>query len=172
MGKVLEVIFDYACPFCYRIHDYLEEQHRIYPDLQFKAVPCEAHPRPELYGKYSDLCVMGMYFCEEHGIDLLTYHQAIYKAIYIYQINYENAKELVGGIKSILKGDEALAQEFVEALTEGRYKEQVLSNNRYAWVDLDLPAVPSLLMEGKLLKAVPGYGITRKQIKSFLDSVS
>lgn len=169
MEKVLEVIFDYACPFCYRIHNDLKELHRMYPYIQIKAIPCEAHPRPEQYGKYSDLCVMGMYFCEEHKINVWKYHDAIYKAIFIDKIDYDNVRELAKGLKSIFDGDEEMYQDFIKSLTEGHYQEQVLRNNRYAWEELGLPAVPSLCFEGKVIKAVPGVGITGKQIRAFVQ---
>lgn len=81
MKMSLEIIFDYACPYCYQAHLYLKEIHEEYPELQMVFTPCEAHPRPERWGNHSDLALKGMHYCLDHGIDIWAYHNRIYPGI-------------------------------------------------------------------------------------------
>ena len=60
--RALEVYFDYACPYCYKGHEYLVELLPLHPDIEVVWRPCEAHPRPERYGMHSDLCIQGLFY--------------------------------------------------------------------------------------------------------------
>ncbi len=165
MERVLEVIFDYACPYCYKNYTYLKELRKEYPDVQIRFVPCEAHPRPESYGMHSDLCVMGMYYCLEHEIDIWQYHDLIYKAFFVDKKDVENMDELSEYVSEIVD-----VNDFKAALKEGTYQRKVLKNNSYAWEQLDLPAVPSFAMNDRILYAVPDVGVTRQQLLMFLGN--
>ncbi len=165
MEKTLEVIFDYACPYCYKAHSHIKELSKEIPNLRIQFTPCEAHPRPEHYGPHSDLCIMGMYYCLDNNIDILQYHELIYKAIFVDKINIENASELSAYI-SKLTDKEA----FKKALSEGLYQKKAEQNNHYAWEQLNLPAVPSFSINNKLLYATPDVGVTKRQIKDLLSS--
>jgi predicted DsbA family dithiol-disulfide isomerase len=164
--KVLEVLFDYVCPYCYKIHADLKEIREQYPGLRMRFVPCEAHPRPEQYGMHSDLCVMGMYYCMESGADVWQYHDLIYDAIFVHHINVEDIGALSAYMGELLDEDECK-----KALTEPAYRDKVTQNNRYAWGQLGLAAVPSLCAGRSVLRAVPGVGITREQIRDFVRSL-
>ncbi|MDR1669694.1 MAG: DsbA family protein, partial [Oscillospiraceae bacterium] len=48
--RKLEVFFDYACPYCRRGHEDLTALLPKHPDIEVVWRPCEAHPRPEVYG--------------------------------------------------------------------------------------------------------------------------
>lgn len=163
MEKTLEAIFDYACPYCYRAHPYLKELKEEYPDMQILFCPCEAHPRPDRYGIHSNLCIMGMFYCMDHDIDVWQYHDLIYKAIFVDKINVEDINTLSGYVKEI--ADE---QDFMQALMEETYKRRLLQNNLYAWEQLDLPAVPSFRMDSRILYAVEDVGVSKEKLWDFL----
>ncbi len=163
MERVLEVIFDYACPYCYKAHAYLKELRKAYPELQVRFVPCEAHPRPEHYGMHSDLCVMGMFYCQEHDIDVWQYHDLIYKAFFVDKKDVESLDELSEYVSELVD-----VCDFKKALEEGIYQRKVSQNNRYAWEQLDLPAVPSFVLNDRVLYAEPDVGVTRQQLLTFL----
>lgn len=166
MEKRLEVIFDYSCPYCYKFYRELKELRGELMDFTIKALPCEAHPRPERYPMHSDLCVMGMYFCEDWGIDLWAYHETVFDAVFTRKIDYGTAEGFSEGMRVLLDGQKLA--ELRKALSEGRYQKQVLQNNHYAWEVLGLPAVPSLCTGGRVLRATPGVGIMKEQIRDFV----
>lgn len=114
---VLEVYFDYACPYCYRSYKDLKQLRCKYPDLSVAFMPCEAHPRPDCYGPHSDLCIRGMYFAKEQGTDLWAYHDRVYQAIYedgVIIDQVETFSQVMGGLLSI--------PELKQVLYSERYK--------------------------------------------------
>jgi len=167
MEKVLKVLFDYACPYCYRAHQYIKEVREEFPDLVFEFIPCEAHPRPENYGRHSDLCAMGMYYCLDNGIDLWEYHDLIYKAFYFDKINVESISEVSSYVVSLI--GEEFKEAFTEALKNGMYQRKVEDNNDYTWEELNCPAVPSYEMGERSLFAVPGVGVSKEDIVKLVN---
>jgi predicted DsbA family dithiol-disulfide isomerase len=164
--SILEVYFDYACPYCLKVHDDLLELLERYPAIEVEWRACEAHPRPEVYSRYSDLLARGMYIAQNLGADILEYHRLIYNAAIVQRIDIECPDTVADAVASILDRDE-----FIKALNSGMYADKLAENNRLAWAEYDFPAVPSYRMGGVLLKSVPGVGIGREQIEELLHNI-
>ncbi len=77
---LIEVFFDYICPYCYRGHKNLLKLLKKYPQIKIVWRPCEAHPRPEPWPLLSDLAIQGMYYVQEHRGDVWNYHNLVYEA--------------------------------------------------------------------------------------------
>jgi protein-disulfide isomerase len=160
--KILEVFFDYACPYCLRGHDHLLVLLQKYPDIEPEWRPCEAHPRPERYGAHSDLLARGMYYALQHGGDVMKYHELMYRAARN-RADIESLRavsELAGAL--VNSGD------FYSALDKGAYLDKLAENNRLAWSELRFPAVPSYRCKGRLLKSVENVGVSMRQLEEFI----
>lgn len=162
----LEIIFDYACPYCYQAHLYLKEIRTEFPDLQIVFSPCEAHPRPERWSPHSDLALQGMYYCLEQGIDIWKYHEMIYHAYHVERIDAENIDILSAYLRDLLD-----AEAFKAAVQSGKYEARRLDANRYAWEVLSLDAVPSYTIGKRILKAVGGIGVSKQMLVDFMRTV-
>lgn len=160
---VLQVFFDYACPYCQRGHANLLALIPMFPDIQVEWHPCEAHPRPETYGPHSDLCIQGMFFAHEHGADLWAYHARMYHAALEARINIESIDAVCAAVSDLLDAD-ALRK----ALTEGAYVDALQRANDYAYEQSGVWAVPAYRMEGRRLDAVEDVGVTQEQLRKFL----
>ena len=161
---ILEVFFDYACPYCMRGHEYLTELLPEYPDIEIAWRPCEAHPRPEQYGRHTDLCARGMFYAQEHSSDLMEYHRRMYRAAVTERADIEDLhviSELMDGLLD--------CNAFHTAMLQGTYVNELRENNRLAWETYDFPAVPSYRMNGKTLKSEPGVGVSKRQLAGFLE---
>ncbi len=161
----MEVFFDYACPFCLKGHEYLAELHPIYPEIEIVWHPCEAHPRPESHGPHSDLCIQGMFFALDHGVDIWAYHERMYKAAVKDRINIEDINALAATLQGMLNTDD-----FSKSLESGEYVTAVQDANDYAYDQSGVWAVPSYRINGSKLDSVEGIGITKEQLKTFMES--
>jgi len=159
----MEVFFDYACPYCLKAHEYLVELITTHPDVVPDWQPCEAHPRPETHGPHTDLCVRGMFFAREHGIDLWAYHQRVYNLALKERIDIENIDALCEGLADLLD-----ASSLREALRSGAYEDDLSQSNDHAYVESGVWAVPSYRMSGKKLDATEGIGVSKKQLEAFI----
>lgn len=161
---ILEVFFDYACPYCLEGHIYLKELLPDFPEIDVVWRPCEAHPRPEDWGPHTDLCARGMFIAQEKGADLWAYHDAAYKAGVSDKADIENAGVLAGYTDGILD-----AGAFCGALNAGAYEKELEAANDYAYEQSGVWTVPAYRMNGKRLDAVGGVGVTKAQLKAFLS---
>ena len=160
---ILEVFFDYACPYCLIGHNYLKELLPEYPDVDVIWKPCEAHPRPERYGLHSDLCIQGMYYAIEQGVDVWEYHERMYKAAIQDRVNIENPEVVAGRVQGLLDPDA-----FLKALNSGRYEKAVTEGNDYAYERSGVWAVPAYRMNSRKLDSVEDVGVTKEQLAVFL----
>ncbi len=160
----LEVFFDYICPFCLKGHEYLKELYPSYPDIEIKWCPCEAHPRPEVRSRYSDLCMQAMYFALDHGTDIWAFHERMYHTALVERIDINSANVLAEALRELLDAD-ALKK----ALQSGEYANKQKDGNRYAYEQNGIEAVPSFRMDGRELDSILGVGVTKEQLKDFLD---
>ena len=160
----LEVFFDYACPYCYKGYQLLNELLAEYPGFEVEWLPCEAHPRPETHGLHSDLCARGMYLAQAQGIDLMQYHEIMYRACIIDHVNIEDPDVIADLISPL--ADRSV---FRHGLLDKSFQDRLDQNNNNAWNPEEFPAVPSLKMAGKTLPAIPGTGLAREDIKQFLQ---
>lgn len=160
----LEVFFDYACPYCLRGHEYLTELLPGYPNIEVVWCPCEAHPRPDRYGPHSDLCIQGMFFALEHGVDIWAYHDRMYQAALKERIDIENIDTLIEYVCDLLDADK-----YGAALRNGVYTQQLQDANDYAYGRNKVWAVPSYRMDGRKLDSIENIGVTKKQLEEFMD---
>ncbi|MDR0469157.1 MAG: DsbA family protein [Peptococcaceae bacterium] len=160
----LEVFYDYSCPFCLRGHDYLLELLPQHPEVEVEWRPCEAHPRPEEHGRHSDLCARGMYIAGKLGADLMEYHQRMYKA----GVTDRSADIEDGGVLAGYLDDMLDKSAFQAELAGSSYQDILDENNSLVWDVYDCPAVPSFRLDGKLLKSIPGVGVTKEGLAAFL----
>ena len=134
----LEVLSDYACPYCYEGHKNLRELLPELPDIQVVWNPFETHRRSDRYGKHSDICIMGMYYSRENNLDIIEYHDIVYKAVFEDRIDIENIhdfSEYLGGF--IDRG------EFTKQINDGKYKPDLKRSNAYAYKENGIWVVPS-----------------------------
>lgn len=162
---MLEVFFDYACPYCLKGHENLLELLPKFPDITIDWRPCESHPRPERYGKHSDLCIQGMFFALENGVDLFKYHERAYALLLKQRVDVEDISVLAAGFSDILD-----AERLREALLEGRYQAVQENANDYAYEQSGVWAVPAYRLAGKRLDAVENVGVQKEQLKKILDA--
>lgn len=161
----LEVFFDYSCPYCMQSHEYLKTLTPQFPDIEITWNPCEAHPRPDRYGPHSDLCIRGMFFARDAGADLWSYHEIMYTAALRERIDIEDINVLAQRVAGLLD-----AQAFANALSGGRYIEELAVSNRYAFGRSSVWAVPAYRMNGRKLDAVENIGVSRQQLEKFLQN--
>lgn len=162
--KRLEVFFDYACPYCLEAHERLAELLPAYPQVEVVWRPCESHPRPDRYGPHSDLCIQGMFFARDQKVDLWNYHERIYRAALRERVNVEEIDILAGCVEGLLDPDALCA-----ALRDGRYGRELVEANRYAFQQSGVWVVPAYRMAGYGLDALEDIGVTKTQLRAFLE---
>ena len=160
--RKLEVFFDYTCVYCLKAHLYLADLLPQYPDIEVVWCPCESHPRPEPH-KHSDLCIQGMYYAIEQGVDSWNYHKRIYDAIYVERVDIENPAKLARGVRKLVDPDA-----FLEAIESGRYEQNLKDANEYAYDKSDVWVVPAYRLDGKKLDSIEDVGVTKQQLADFL----
>jgi len=161
--RKMEVFFDYSCPYCLTGHEYLVELIGQYPDIEIIWRPCEAHPRPEEYHRYSDLCVAGLFYAFEKNIDIWDFHMRMYKAACKDGVDIEDPVALANVFGEILD-----SADMAEALKNKKFNQAVLDANDYAYEENDVWCVPAFRMDGKKLDAIGGVGITKKDLDEYL----
>ena len=160
----LEVFFDYACPYCLRAHEALLALLPEFPDVEAVWRPCEAHPRPEHYGPHSDLCIQGMFFAQEAGVDLWAYHARMYDLCLQRRANVEDIDILAANAHDLLD-----AEAFRKALRSGKYRAVLRTANDYAYKKSGVWVVPAYRMDGRWLDSVEDVGVAEGQLRKFLE---
>jgi predicted DsbA family dithiol-disulfide isomerase len=160
----LEVFFDYTCPFCLRAHEYLKELISLHPEIEIVWRPCEAHPRPECYGRHSDLCIQGMFFAMDNSADIWAYHDRMFSVAKDRRTDIEDINSLVDSVRDIVDADALRA-----SLKSGKYKKAVEDSNSYAYDKSGVWAVPSYRMNGMKLDSVEGIGVSKRQLADFMN---
>lgn len=161
------MFFDYACPYCLRAHEYLTEFMPQYPDVSIVWRPCEAHPRPDRYGPHSDLCIQGYFFARENGADVLAYHNRMYRAALKDRIDIESIDVLTDSVRDLVDADA-----FRLALQQGTYQKALAESNRLAFERSGVWVVPAYRMEGRKIDAVENVGVSKEQLRRFLDQAN
>jgi len=162
--RKLEVFFDYACPYCLKGHGYLVDLLPLYPDIEVVWRPCEAHPRPERYDLHSDLCIQGMFYALEQGVDILEYHQRMYSAALKERVNIEDQDVLAGRVHGLLDPGA-----FLKALQGGKYEKAVAEANSYAYNASGVWVVPAYRLDGRKLDSIENIGVSKQQLAEFLS---
>jgi len=163
--RKLEMFFDYSCPYCLTGHEYLLEVLPKFPDIEVIWRPCEAHPRPEEYERYSDLCVAGLFYAIDKNVDIMDFHMRMYNAACKDGIDIENAKALSEAFRGLLD-----PEDMAKALESRKYEQAVLDANDYAYESNDVWFVPAFRMNGKKLNAEGGIGISKSGLEEYLKN--
>ena len=161
--RTIEVFFDYACPYCYKGHEYLIELLPRHTDIEVVWRPCEAHPRPERYGMHSDLCIQGLFYALDQGVDVWDYHDRMYNAAVKDRVNIEDQDVLAGRVYGLL--DPAA---FLRALESGKYEKALADASEYAYDRSEVWVVPAYRMGGRKLDSIEDVGVTKGQLAEFL----
>lgn len=161
--EILDVFFDYACPYCMRAHGWLKELLPAYPQVKVQWHPCESHPRPDRYGPHSDLCIQGYFFAADHGVDLWAYHDRMYQAALKEQVNVESVDALSHSVRDLLD-----AEAFRQALRQGTYRQALEDANTLAYDQSDVWVVPAYRTNGRKLDPVEDVGVSKEQLRRFL----
>ncbi|MDR1698519.1 MAG: DsbA family protein [Prevotellaceae bacterium] len=161
--STLELFFDYACPYCLTGHENLVALLPQFPSLEIVWRPCESHPRPERYGRHSDLCIQGMFYALEQGADIWEYHRRMYAVALTDRIDIENPAELAKCVDGLLD-----STEFYNAVAGGKYKKDLADANNYAFRQSGVWVVPAYRMGGRKLDSIENIGVTKKQLSEFL----
>lgn len=160
---VMQIFYDYECPYCKRGYEYLLEFIGEHPEIEIEWRPVEAHPRPENHPPHTDLCVQSFYVARDLGADLAAFHRAMFQAVSAERRNVEKADVLADIVKDLMD-----AAKFRAVLESGKYAPQVTENNDLAYEQSGVWAVPAFRMNGKKLDAVEGVGVTKEQVRDFL----
>jgi len=161
--RKMEMFFDYACPYCLTGHEYLVGLLPKFPDIEVVWRPCEAHPRPEEYERYSDLCVQGLFYAVENNVDIMDFHMRMYNAACKDGVDIENARALSEAFRELFD-----PEDMAKALESGKYEKAVLLANDYAYEINDVWCVPAFRMNGRKLNAEGGIGISKVQLEEFM----
>jgi predicted DsbA family dithiol-disulfide isomerase len=167
MKHELEVFFDYACPYCFQAHKHLTELMPDYPDVVIVRHPCESHPRPDRYGPHSDLCIQGYFFAVENGADAWTYHDRMYRAALKEHVDIEDIDALSDFVCDLVDADA-----FRLALRQGIYRRALAEANELAFERSGVWVVPAYRLEGRKLDAIEDIGVSKEQLRRFLDKKS
>ena len=164
--KVMEVFFDYLCPYCFQGHQNLKKALVVVPDVEIVWRPCEAHPRPERSDIYSDRAIQGMYLVEKLGGNLWDYHDAVYFAVFEQRLRIDRIEVLSRCAKQA--GVDEI--KFQEWMRQGKEYDRVQKGNQYAWNEMAWEAVPSYQKGGKTLGSKNGRLVPLKDLEQFLAS--
>jgi predicted DsbA family dithiol-disulfide isomerase len=161
--SVMQIFYDYECPYCRRGYGYFLEFIGEYPGIEVEWRPVEAHPRPENHHPHTDLCVQSFYAARELGVDLPAFHGAMFQAVSGERRDVEKIDVLAGIVKDLVDADK-----FRAILESGKYARQVNENNDLAYEQSGVWALPAFRMEGRKLDALEGVGVTKEQVRDFL----
>ena len=161
--RKLEVFFDYICPYCLKGHEYLRELLPKHTDVEVVWRPCEAHPRPERYGRHSDLCIQGLFFAMDNCADIWEYHERMYNAAIKDRVNIEDPKVVAGHVHGLLDPEALL-----NTLQNDAYEKAVSEANDYAYEQQGVWAVPAYRMDGRKLDSIEDVGVTKAQLEAFI----
>ncbi|WP_097002655.1 DsbA family protein [Lacrimispora amygdalina] len=164
MKNNLHLFFDYICPYCLKAHNYLKELLPEHPDLNIEWHPCESHPRPERFGPHSDLCIQGYFYALDRGMDVLDYHDRMYQATFKDHVNIENIDALSEYVSDLVD-----AVSFKQSLQQGTFLEKLAESNKLAFEHSKVWVVPAYRMGTLKLDAAENIGITKEQIRDFLN---
>lgn len=163
--RELEVFFDYACPYCYKGHYILKELLKEFGDIKVIWRPVEAHPRPERYGKHSDLAIAAYKHAAHNGADTDLFHEKMYDAFHKDSVNVEDAEELSKYLDGVVD-----VMGLKESLLTGENIPFVNESNNYAYDKSDVWVVPAYRMGGRRLDVKENVGVNKDMLREFLSA--
>jgi predicted DsbA family dithiol-disulfide isomerase len=160
----MQIFYDYECPYCKRGYEDLQTLIGNYPEIEIEWRPVESHPRPEDHPPHTDLCIQAFYAALELNADLPKFHAAMFRAVASERRNVERLDVLAGIMKDL-----ADSGKFRSIIESGKYAEKVTENNDLAYEHEEVWYVPAFRMNGKKLDAKGGIGVSREELREFLD---
>jgi len=164
---IVQIFYDYECPFCRRGYEALIELLPKYPIIAMEWKPVESHPRPEEHHPHTDLCVQSFYIAQELGADLAKFHKLMFQGVSVERQNVEKPELLYGIVKEIID-----REKFMKLLESGKYANKAAENNDLAYEKEGVWYVPSFRCGKLKLDAQGGMGVTKDDLKQFLDKAS
>ena len=165
--KKIQVFYDYECPYCRKGYEALSELLPQYPEIETEWRPIESHPRPEEHRPHTDLCVQSYYIAVETGADISKFHAAMFKAVSGERLNVEKPEVLAEILKEIIN-----REKFIKILESGKYAKKVTENNDLAYEKEGVWYVPAFRCGKLKLDAGGGAGVTRDEVRQFLEKVN
>ena len=162
---VMQIFYDYECPYCKKGYEYLLERIGDHPEIEIEWRPIESHPLPEDHPPHTHLACQSYYIARELGADMGAFHAAMFQAIAIERRNVEKPEVLCGILGGIVD-----TEQFRAVLESGKYAKQVDENNDLAYEKSGVWFVPAFRMNGKKLDAKGGIGINPAELGEFLKS--
>ncbi|WP_333649175.1 DsbA family oxidoreductase [Lacrimispora sp.] len=195
--KKVEVFFDYICPFCYAGLKYFEDLLPEYNiEIEWRAV--EAHPKSEpphdLSGHMeawerkirpmvlqaglelnapvspaprSDKAFEAMHYIIDHQGNVEEYHKNMFRTMFVDQKDLED----ISVILTCAQDCGINLSDLETALKNGTYSGKQQQALSYAYGDNEIAVVPTFISGSHRLDAVAGVGVTKEQVKEFLDSL-
>jgi predicted DsbA family dithiol-disulfide isomerase len=108
--------------------------------------------------------VQAFYAAVELNMDLSKFHAAMFQAVAVERSDVERLDVLTGIVKDL--ADPAQFRSIIES---GKYAGNVEGNNDLAYEREGVWYVPAFRMNGKKLDAKGGIGVSREELKAFLN---
>jgi predicted DsbA family dithiol-disulfide isomerase len=162
---VMQVFFDYECPYCKKGYEILLKQMENHPEIEIEWRPIESHPLPEDHPPHTYLAGQSYYAARELGADMAAFHAAMYQAVAVERQNVEKPEVLCDILKGIVE-----TSKFRAILDSGKYAKQIDENNDLAYEQSGVWFVPAFRMNGKKLDAKGGIGVTAQELRDFLNN--
>jgi len=105
-----------------------------------------------------------MFFAAEHGIDLWIFHNRAYSLMLDTDVNVEDIDALAESLSDLLDADGLR-----KALTSGKHLSVQQDANEYAFGQSEVWAVPSYRMDVRKLDSIKDIGVTKDQLRNFLE---
>ena len=163
----IRVFSDYLCPYCKSGYETLLKLLPDYPGAKIEWIPVESHPRPENYQPHTDLCIQSYYIAMELNADLASFHSRMFHAVVVERKNVEKPEVLANIAGAIMD-----KSTFLEILISGKYREKVTENNDLAFEKEGVWFVPAFRAGKFKLDAKGDIGVSREDLKNFLDKIS
>lgn len=165
MPKTVQAFFDYVCPYCYRGILAFLDMLLDYPDVQVDWKPCEAHPRPEFAPIHSDMAAQAMLCLQDQGGDLIRFHRLVFHAHFEKRMRIDDP-QVLADLAAACGGDGKVVY---RALQAGQYAAAVAENNRLAWDELGLFAVPSYRVGNRVAGSRDGILVAKSEVAKLLS---
>ncbi|MDR2370220.1 MAG: DsbA family protein [Treponema sp.] len=162
----MRIFYDYECPFCKKGYEYLSELAGKHQGLDIEWRPIESHPLPEDHRPHTYLACQSYYAAKELGADMAAFHKAMFQAVALERRDVEKPEVLCGILKGVVD-----AEKFRAILDSGKYAKQVDENNDLAYEKDGVWFVPAFRSDGKKLDAKGGVGVSRDEVRKFLESL-
>ena len=102
------------------------------------------------------------------GADMAAFHALMFQAVSIERLNVEDPEVVAGIVQGILD-----REKFLSLLKSGKYAPNVNENNDLAYEKEGVWYVPAFraVQGGLKLDAKGGIGVSREEVKNFLDKL-